>query len=227
MTMAVVAPLSSLNPETLLPKMTFEEFLEWLDEDTRAEWVDGDVEIATPSGYWHQEIVGFLFILLRYWASLHGGVVLNAPYLMLLAPGQAGETRRGREPDLLYVAIDNPHRITEYYVDGPADMVVEVISPESRRVDRNAKFFEYEKAGVREYWLIDLDHNQAEFYRLNETGQYARIELTEGRYESAVLNGFTLEIAMLWQRPLPDPFAIIKAGETAANATGTAEIESI
>jgi Uma2 family endonuclease len=212
--MAVVAPLSSLNPETPLPKMTFEEFLEWLDEDTRAEWVDGEVEIAMPSGYWHQEIVGFLFALLRLWTEQHGGgAVVMAPYLMLLAPQQVGATRRGRgrEPDLLYVSPDNISRIKQYYVDGAADIVVEVISPESRSVDRNAKFFEYEKAGVQEYWLVDLDHSEVEFYRLNDVGQYARIEVTDGHYKSIVLNDFTLEVAWLWTRPLPSVLDIVKA----------------
>jgi Uma2 family endonuclease len=216
--MSVAAPLSPTPPETSPPRMTFEEFLEWLDEDTRAEWVDGEVIEVMPSGIWHQEIVAFLLTLLRLWAETHGGGrVLPAPFLMLLAPKQPGATRRGRgrEPDILYVAPENEGRITEYYVDGPADIVVEVVSPESRKIDRNDKYFEYQRAGVREYWLLDPNNNEAEFYRLVEPGRFERVELEDStRYHSTVFNGFTLDVSLLWQRPLPSVLEIVKAWET-------------
>jgi Uma2 family endonuclease len=112
---------------------------------------------------------------------------------------------------LLYVAPENKGRITEYFVDGPADIVVEVISQESKKTDRNTKYFEYEKAGVREYWILDPNKSDVEFYRLSPHGRYERVELEDGiRYHSAVLNGFTLDVSWLWQRPLPSVGKIVK-----------------
>ena len=49
-------------------------------------------------------------------------------------------------------------------MDGPADVVIEIISTGSRSTDRRTKFAEYEQLGVPEYWLIDPLRRQAEFY---------------------------------------------------------------
>ncbi len=62
-----------------------------------------------------------------------------------------------------------------------------------------------------EYWLIDPDQQQAEFYRLDEQGQYESQPLdSEGRYYSPVLPGFWLKPAWLWLQPLPHAQDILK-----------------
>lgn len=47
-------------------KMTWEEFLEWLDEDIWAEWVNGKVIVTSPASNLHQDLVGFLSALMRF-----------------------------------------------------------------------------------------------------------------------------------------------------------------
>lgn len=95
-------------------------------------------------------------------------------------------------------------RFTQQYLDGPADLVVEVISPESSGRDRGEKFFEYEMAGVPEYWLIDPQREQAEFYALDEQGRYQlALGGHAGEFISRVIPGLTLDISWLWQEPLP------------------------
>ncbi|MEZ5301901.1 MAG: Uma2 family endonuclease [Verrucomicrobiales bacterium] len=74
----------------------------------------------------------------------------------------------GREPDIIFVASENLGRIKNAFLDGPADLAVEVISPESQGRDRGDKFYEYQAGGVREYWIIDPERQVAEFYRLND-----------------------------------------------------------
>ncbi len=69
--------------------------------------------------------------------------------------------------------------------------------------DRGDKFIEYEAAGVREYWLIDPDREQAEFYQLTEAGRYHLMPITEGRFNSKVLPYFWLQVDWLWQKDLP------------------------
>lgn len=117
---------------------------------------------------------------------------------------------RGREPDLLVVAHEHLARLRETYLDGPADLVVEIISPESAQRDRGEKFDEYEAAGVPEYWLIDTEEEQAEFYRLAE-GRYrlARTD-AEGLYHSVVLEGFWLQADWLWREPLPRVLDVLR-----------------
>ncbi|MDH7486272.1 MAG: Uma2 family endonuclease [Anaerolineae bacterium] len=180
-------------------RMSYEEFLEWCDEDTWAEWVNGEVVVLSPASEQHQHIRAFLEAVLGIYAQEHGlGRVIGAPFLMRLPE----EMRRAREPDLLFVAGEHLARLKETYLDGPADLVVEIVSPESLSRDRGEKFYEYEQAGIPEYWLIDPRREEAEFYQLDAQGRY-RLVLSdaEGVYHSRVLGGFRLHVAWLWRPP--------------------------
>ncbi len=179
-------------------RMTFEEFLEWADEDTLAEWVDGAVILLSPAGDKHQDIVDFLVSVLRVFVQVnHLGVIRSAPFQMRLA-------RSSREPDLLFVAEEHHGRIQQTYLDGPADLAVEILSPESVGRDRGEKFYEYEEAGIPEYWLIDPETQRAEFYQLDTAGRYQLAPVdTDGVYASRALPGFWLRVAWLWQDDLP------------------------
>jgi Uma2 family endonuclease len=128
----------------------------------------------------------------------------------------------GREPDLLFVANEHLDRLQETYLDGPADLVVEIVSPESAGRDRGEKFYEYERGGILEYWLLDPQVRRAEFYQLNTEGQYQQMSPdAEDRYHSAVLSGFWLRVEWLWQEPLPHPLRVL--GEIAAVDTDVVE----
>jgi Uma2 family endonuclease len=182
-------------------KLSYEEFLAWCDEDTLAEWVNGEARMVSPASLRHQQLADFLLIIFRHWAETYDlGQVLSAPFQMHLpAPVNAG-----REPDVLFIATAHLDRLRRTYLDGPADLVVEIISPESIGRDRGDKFVEYEQAGVREYWLLDPDRRQAEFYQVGADGRY-RLCLggAEGTYESLVLTGLKLPLEWLWREPLP------------------------
>jgi len=189
----MIGEIPSRRPE----KMTYEEFLAWADEDTLAEWVDGEVVMYTPASKRHQDIGGFLYEVLRAYARPRRlGEVVQAPFQMKL--------EHGREPDLLFVAQEHLERLKETYLDGPADLVVEIISPQSLERDRGAKFAEYEAGGVAEYWLLDPLRRWAEFYQLGEEGRYEIAFIgREGVYHSETLPGFWLRVEWLWQEPLP------------------------
>lgn len=177
-------------------QMTYDEFLSWADEDTLAEWVDGEVAMYSPASDRHQDLVRFLTSVLGIYVEVHSlGTVRPAPFQMKLA-------HSGREPDLLFVAQDRQDRMKETYLDGPADLVVEIVSPESIGRDRGVKFYEYEEANVPEYWLIDPQREQAEFYQLDEEGRYRLVSPgAEAIYHSQVLPGFELPVAWLWDPP--------------------------
>lgn len=182
-------------------RMTFEEFLKWGDEDTWAEWVDGEVVILTPAATKHQKIAGFLQEFLGNFVKLRRlGTVLSAPFLVKLPPPLA----RGREPDLIFIAENRLYNLKPTYFEGAPDLVVEITSPESFARDRGEKYVEYEAAGVKEYWLIDPDRRQAEFYRLGEDGRYRLFTAdAEGIYCSEAIPGLWLRVAWLWQDPPP------------------------
>lgn len=193
--------LDALQEENvLLRKMTYEEFLDWADEDTLAEWVDGKVILMSPASSIHQELVGFLYELLRMFVRFRqSGRVYVAPFQMKLPQSS------GREPDLIFIKRENLSRLKNTYLDGPADLVVEIISPESIGRDRGDKFYEYEKGGVPEYWLLDPLTQRSEFYQLGEDGRYQLIQLQNNVYHAHVLPGFWLDPDWLWQDPLPSP----------------------
>lgn len=180
-------------------KMTYKEFLAWCDEDTWAEWVDGEVIVLTPASKRHQQLADFLTKVLGTFVEARGlGAVLSAPFQM-----KTGPELPGREPDILFVAKGHLKRLKDTYLDGPADLVIEITSPESGERDRRKKFYEYEAGGVREYWLIDPDRQQAEFYQIEE-GRYRLVYPdAEGVYRSEVVVGFWLSVDRLWQEPLP------------------------
>lgn len=68
---------------------------------------------------------------------------------------KTGPTLPGREPDLLFLARENLDRLKAPYLEGPADLAVEIVSSESRLRDRGEKLAEYEAGGVREDWILD------------------------------------------------------------------------
>jgi Uma2 family endonuclease len=202
--------LESKQTESRIPPpgpVTFEEFLAWCDEDTHAEWVDGEIVMAPLPNTEHQMIRDFLVKVVGLYAEARElGPVVSSPYLMRLPNRPAG-----REPDLLFVTKDRIDRITRQLLDGPADLVAEIISAESIGRDRGEKFVEYEAAGVKEYWLIDPLRQQAEFYQLDDQGVYRAGALdADGSYHSIMLPGFWLRVTWLWQKPLPPVLSVLK-----------------
>jgi Uma2 family endonuclease len=194
-----------LKPAKL--RMSLQEFLEWADEDVWAEWEDGEVIFLSPSSFGHQKIVGFLATLLHLFLEERDmGEVLTAPFSMWLPV-----SKRVREPDILVVLKENLDRIKKNFLDGPADLVIEIVSEDSVLRDRGMKFAEYELDGVKEYWLIDPDRERADFFVLGEGGRFERkLPDKRGFYHSAVLKGFRLNVNWLWQSPLPKVSEVLR-----------------
>lgn len=194
-----------MTAQAPIKKMSVEEFLQWLNEDTHAEWVNGEVLLMSPISFEHQEVARFLLKVLSEFVDVKGtGVICYEPFQMRLA-------NSSRSPDILFVSNANLQRLKETYLDGAADLVVEVISPESRARDRGEKFYEYEEAGVREYWLVDPERKQAEFYQLAEDGVYrTALAGSQGVYHSKVLEGLWLQVEWLWQQPKPTVVDVLR-----------------
>jgi Uma2 family endonuclease len=181
---------------------TYAEYLAWGDESALVEWKDGEIIAYIPPNERHQDIAGFLFALLNDFVRLLGlGVVRIAPLEVRLWPGGPS-----REPDVFFVSRDQRNQLTAQRFEGGPDLVIEIISTGSARSDRVEKFTEFERAGVREYWLIDprRGKEQADFYQLDADGRFFSVALDElGIYHSAVLPGLTLDPASLRRTILP------------------------
>ena len=202
---------SSIVPSeaNVLPSelMTYGQFLASVPEGFHAEWVHGKMVFMSPVSREHSDVFKFLIkILMAFVEERELGEIHCDPFQM-----KTGPALPGRSPDLIFVAKENLNRLTTNYLDGPADLAVEVISPESRGRDRGEKFYEYEEGGVKEYWLIDPLRKKAEFYRLDPEGYYRPMEVhPDGRFQSVVLSGFWIKVDWIWQRPLPTLAHVVK-----------------
>lgn len=169
---------------------TFESFIEWVDEDTSAEWEEGEVVFMSPASLRHQILAGFLYRVISTFVEHYDvGTVLSAPFKMKI-PGY------GAEPDVLVVLKENETRLRKAHLEGPADLVVEVISPDSIERDRIKKYNDYEAAGITEYWLIDAERETAEFYYLID-GRYRLADTFDDRFTSQVLRGLVMPLEWL------------------------------
>lgn len=179
--------------------ITFDEYLDLEVEGAYLEWIDGKVIGFMANNLQHQEIGSFLEMLMRLYAEVNNlGRIVRGDFAMKLEP-----QRRGREPDLIFVSKKRINLLKRKYLDGAADIAVEIVSPESIERDNEIKFGEYEKAGIKECWLIDPQENRAEFYRLNAEGFYRLVETSDGIFRSDVLPGFFLRVEWLWRENLP------------------------
>ena len=177
-------------------RYTFEEYLAWPGTE-RVEWVDGEIIVMAAASIRHQLLASFLLTVLNLYVKHQAlGIVLGSDTAMKL-----DAQRRGREPDVLFIRQDRVQLLRENHLDGPADMVVEIVSPESIGCDRGDKFIEYEAAGIPEYWYLDPQRQEAEFYRLDAHGRYRLAPVTEGLFRSQVVTGFWLRVAWLWELP--------------------------
>lgn len=197
--------------------MSYEAYLAEAWDNRRAEWVEGEVIVHMPPRYEHQSVAAFLLRLLAEYAALFDlGVVQGAPFEVRLWPGGPS-----REPDLFFLRKENLGRLIATRLEGPPDLVVEVISPDSVRRDRQEKHREYARAGVGEYWIIDPrpGRRRADFYRLDAGGQYELVATEDDEtVVSTALPGFVLRTAWMWVDPQPDVISLLYAmsPETAA-----------
>lgn len=183
------------------PLVSWDEFHDGWDREHRTEWVNGEIIEVSPENIRHHLLAAFLFDLVRFIVRREdGGYVFMANVLMRLQSRPSG-----RVPDILFVAKAHLDRLAETYVNGPADLVVEVVSPESQGRDRQEKLAEYEAAGIPEYWIVDEASKEALFYVLDADGRY-RLSVIDasGIYTSTVLPGLRVRTDWLWRWPLPD-----------------------
>lgn len=199
--------INTTQTEPTRLNMSYEEFLAWANEDTHAEWVNGEVIVFMPPTYRHQSVLRFLHELLNLFVNFSDlGTVLFAPFEMKLT-----QSKSYREPDILFVAKEHLDRLTEERLIGPADLIVEIVSAGTVRNDREDKLKEYQAAGVAEYWIIDPrpTKQRADFYHLNEAGVYELFATEDDeKVESRLLPDFWLRPEWLWQTKTLNPLEL-------------------
>jgi Uma2 family endonuclease len=184
--------------------VTEELFDDLVDEDTKAELFDGVMIVHSPASIRHDDVSGFLRMLMRGYA--------NAKKLgKVLGPDSLVHLKTGRKfgPDAYFIRQRRvPKRMPKEWQGAP-DLVVEVLSPSNRREDLDDKRPAYHEAGVGEIWLVDLQ-NQEVLVDRKRRRRYGKTVVTEGKVPSTILEGFWLDASWLWAEPLPDELACLQ-----------------
>jgi Uma2 family endonuclease len=133
----------------------------------RKELIDGELYVTPSPIRRHQDAVLAVAAALLSYVREHGGKVYPAPTDVHFSE------RTVVEPDVVFLGADRADRLEDpRYVDVVPDLLVEVSSPSTRRLDLIKKRGLFEREGVPEFWFVDLDADVIDVYRLDDTGHY-------------------------------------------------------
>jgi Uma2 family endonuclease len=184
---------TSARPDT---RLTYDDFLLFPDDGKRHELIDGEHYVTPSPNLRHQKLSGRLHLSLADYlrAQPSVGEVYYAPLDVVLSHWDIVE------PDLLLVTADQVNILTEKNVVGAPALVVEILSPSTRKRDQQLKHRLFEKKGVREYWMIDPDQNTVTVDRLDEKGTFTRIGVLgiDGQLTTPLLSGWALPLSQLF-----------------------------
>lgn len=168
-------------------KMTAVEFLARPESNEPTELIEGELIVSPAPVPKHQRCSRRLLITLD--ALIPDGEVFDAPIDLLL------DGENILQPDLVWVAANGRCVITDKLLQGPPELIVEILSPGTTRRDRDDKFDLYERHAVSEYWIVDPIEEYLELY-IYDNGHYARqgIYGAGQTFASSALSGKTVDM---------------------------------
>lgn len=147
-----------LVPEGWFP-LTYDDYLELPDDGRRYQILEGELDVTPAPTVTHQKVSMLLELLLAGHVLEHDlGLVLDAPVDVLLDPQNVVQ------PDIIFVANARLSIVEEKRIAGAPDLVVEILSPGTGRVDRLVKTRLYASFGVSWLWLVDPAEQLLEEY---------------------------------------------------------------
>ena len=152
-------------------RYTLADALDW-PEKLRIELIEGEPVMMSPPKRIHQEVSVALASQLYDFLKDKKCKVFPAPFAVRLFE-QDGDTPKDVdtmvEPDITVVCDSD--KLDELGCKGAPDFVIEILSSSTARYDRTIKYQLYQRAGVREYWIIDPGNKTVQVYTL-ENGRY-------------------------------------------------------
>jgi len=169
------------------------QFYKEIDDDVKAEFINGEIIIHSPVKKEHTETVGFLYKILDTYVRLSQLGFVGYEKVM------TSLTRNDYEPDIAFFGVEKAADFVKSQWKYPApDFVAEVLSNSTENRDRGIKKDDYEAHGVAEYWIIDPIEETVEQYFL-QNGQYKlHLKLDQGWIESLVIKGFVIELRAIF-----------------------------
>ncbi|KLU59470.1 hypothetical protein CEB3_c44560 [Peptococcaceae bacterium CEB3] len=164
-------------PQKEKAEYSYADYLTW-PEDERWEIIDGIAYLRAAPSPRHQEILVALLVPFYYYLAGKPCKIYPAPFSVRLA-GNAKEKdeniRKVVEPDITVVC--DKTKLDDKGCHGAPDLIVEIVSPSSAKMDKLIKFDKYEKAGVKEYWLVEPDPKLVTVFTLQDDRKYGRPDI--------------------------------------------------
>lgn len=177
-------------------KYTYQDYLTWPDNE-RWEIINGDAYMQAAPSWQHQAVSGQLLKQFLMYLDGKPCQAFSAPFdLRLSESGKRDEdATQIVQPDILVVCDKKGLKGTGYY--GIPDLVVEVISPSTVKMDRIIKFNQYEKAGIKEYWIVEPDAKLVSVFVLQDNNRYGRPEIYSDTdtVQVSIFDGLTIDLA--------------------------------
>ena len=154
---------------------SYADYLTW-PEDERWEIIDGVPYMQAAPSRIHQEIS--VSLLIQFANCLQGTPckVYHAPFCVRLDVEKSdNDIKNVVEPDITIVCDSS--KLDERGCKGSPDMIVEILSPSTGKKDKITKFNNYEKAGVKEYWILEPDQKLVSAFLLQSNGRFGRPEM--------------------------------------------------
>jgi Uma2 family endonuclease len=172
---------------------TYDEYARLPDDGDRHEIIRGEVCVTPGPRPRHQWVAFRLHRALSEYVERHGlGVVLQDVDLLF----ESGEFLR---PDILFVRRERLSGITTRGVESAPDLVIEVLSPGSERIDRVKKPPRYAELGVPGYWLVDPEREAVEVFRAGEAASAFVTRQLEWQPDQAV-RALSIDVPALFER---------------------------
>jgi Uma2 family endonuclease len=174
-------------------RLTYQDLCELPYDGKRYEIIQGDLIVTAAPRILHQRVVTRLSHHLQTFVEGNDlGHVFVAPVDVVFSEFDVVE------PDIIYISKQRAAILTENNVQGAPDLVVEVLSEWTAKIDRTAKLKLYAKYGVAEYWLLDTRPVSADIYRGGSNGLELCQHLgPEGVLTTPILPGFSLPLQKL------------------------------
>ena len=178
-------------------RMSYQEFIEMTaNSDERYELIDGEVYLLESPVYDHQAILSEIHVILHDWFKGKPCRPLFAPFDVTLAKSE--ENISVVQPDIL-VICDMDHIDSNGHYQGVPTLVVEVMSPSTRRKDMLKKLDLYLQTGVQEYWLIDPNKRSVFLYSF-KSGDFLdnRTYIGDATLQSSCFPGLEIPLAAIF-----------------------------
>ncbi len=172
-------------------KMTATEYYELPETNDTIELINGELIVSPPPIPDHQLVVGSTYVVV---------LQLKPDGKVFLSPVEVYfDEENIPQPDIAWVSANSRCIVAKKRLEGPPDLIVEVLSPGTERKDRKKKFELYQKYGVREYWMVHPEEKYLEVWR-HENGFFVHqgVYGPDDSFVSAVLGGKTVELAKVF-----------------------------